>query len=103
MRIALHYGTTYSGHDPVSRRITFYGTEVSRTARIEPVTPSGSVYVTEPFAAVLEMEADHPFDCNYVGKTPLAKGYGVYPLYRLARPASAKAQAETRRTRRAQA
>jgi adenylate cyclase len=86
MRIALHYGTTYHAYDPVSRRTTYYGTEVSRTARIEPVTPSGSVYVTEPFAAVLEMEPDHPFACNYVGKTPLAKGYGVYPLYRLSRP-----------------
>ncbi|WP_293905394.1 adenylate/guanylate cyclase domain-containing protein [Phenylobacterium sp.] len=85
MRIALHYGTTYFGHDPVSRRTTYYGSEVSRAARIEPVTPSGSVYVTEPFAAVLEMEADHPFTCNYVGKTELAKGYGVYPLYRLRR------------------
>jgi adenylate cyclase len=100
MRIALHYGATYAGYDPVSRRTTYYGTEVSRTARIEPVTPSGSVYVTEPFAAVLEMEADHPFDCNYVGKTPLAKGYGVYPLYRLARPAAA-ALAEPHRRKRA--
>lgn len=91
MRIALHYGTTYSGYDPISRRTTYYGTEVSRAARIEPVTPSGSVYVTEPFAAVLEMERDHPFTCNYVGKTPLAKGYGVYPLYRLRRDPSAVA------------
>jgi len=89
MRIALHYGTTYTGYDPISRRTTYYGTEVSRAARIEPVTPSGSVYVTEPFAAVLEMERDHPFTCNYVGKTPLAKGYGVYPLYRLRRDPSA--------------
>ncbi|MBI1196670.1 MAG: hypothetical protein GC203_02270 [Phenylobacterium sp.] len=85
MRIALHYGPTYSGHDPVSRRTTYYGTEVSRAARIEPVTPSGSVYVTEPFAAVLEMDTDHPFVCNYVGKIALPKGYGTYPLYRLRR------------------
>ncbi len=92
MRIALHYGTTYSGHDPVSRRTTYYGTEVSRTARIEPVTPSGSVYVTEPFASVLEMEAPDLFHCNYVGKTELAKGYGVYPLYRLSRHAAVLAE-----------
>ncbi len=85
MRFALHYGVTYEGHDPVSRRTTYYGTEVSRTARIEPVTPAGSVYVTEPFAAILEMEAANRFVCNYVGKTPLAKGYGVFPLYRLSR------------------
>lgn len=85
MRIALHYGPTYSGYDPVTRRTTYYGSEVSRAARIEPVTPSGSVYVTEPFAAVLEMQTDHPFVCNYVGKIALPKGYGVYPLYRLTR------------------
>lgn len=87
MRIALHYGPTYSGYDPVSRRTNYYGTEVSRAARIEPVTPSGSVYVTEPFAAVLEMEKDHPFRCNYVGKIALPKNYGIYPLYRLMRDA----------------
>jgi adenylate cyclase len=87
MRFALHYGVTYEGHDPVSARTTYYGTEVSRTARIEPVTPPGSVYVTEPFAAILEMEAANRFVCNYVGKTPLAKGYGVFPLYRLSRAA----------------
>lgn len=89
MRIALHYGTTYSGYDPISRRTTYYGTEVSRAARIEPVTPSGSVYVTEPFAAVLEMEKDHLFTCNYVGKMALAKDYGTYPLYRLRRDPTA--------------
>lgn len=85
MRIALHYGPTYSGYDPVTRRTTYYGSEVSRAARIEPVTPSGAVYVTEPFAAVLEMQKDHPFECNYVGKIALPKGYGIYPLYRLTR------------------
>jgi adenylate cyclase len=93
MRFALHYGVTYEGHDPVSRRTTYYGTEVSRTARIEPVTPPGSVYVTEPFAAILEMEAANRFVCNYVGRTPLAKGYGVFPLYRLSRAAARPAKA----------
>lgn len=87
MRIALHYGATYVGYDPVGRRTNYYGNEVALAARIEPVTPSGSVYVTEPFAAVLEMEHDHPFDCNYVGKIELPKGYGTFPLYRLSRRA----------------
>ena len=89
MRIALHYGPTYSGFDPVTNRMNYYGTEVSRAARIEPVTPSGSVYVTEPFAAVLAMETDHPFTSNYVGKIALPKNYGIYPLYRLSRDATA--------------
>lgn len=90
MRIALHYGPNYSGYDPVTPRVTYYGTQVSRAAPIEPVTPSGAVYVTEPFAAVLEMEDQHPFECDYVGKIALPKGYGIYPLYRLSRNAAAR-------------
>ncbi|MBX3485828.1 adenylate/guanylate cyclase domain-containing protein [Phenylobacterium sp.] len=83
MRIALHFGPTYWGEDPVTGRTNYYGSEVSRAARIEPVTPPGSVYVTEPFAAVLEMEAEHDFMCNYVGQVDLPKGYGTFPLYHL--------------------
>jgi len=83
MRVALHYGPIYVGYDPVRRGIAHFGTEVSRAARIEPVTPSGSVYVTECFAAVLEMEAAGRFVCNYVGQVALAKGYGIFPLYGL--------------------
>ena len=95
MRVALHYGPTYVGYDPVRRETAHFGTEVSRAARIEPVTPSGSVYVTESFAAVLEMEAAGRFLCNYVGKVSLAKGYGVFPLYGLTRaPAEAEQPAE---------
>ena len=99
MRIALHYGATYFGFDPVTRRTNYYGNEVALAARIEPVTPSGSVYVTEPFAAVLEMEHDHPFDCNYVGKIELPKGYGTFPLYRLSRRAKVALTASPKRTR----
>lgn len=101
MRIALHYGATYYGYDPVTKRTNYYGNEVALAARIEPVTPSGSVYVTEPFAAVLEMEHDHPFDCNYVGKIELPKGYGTFPLYRLTRRAKAASKATAARRRRA--
>ena len=85
MRIALHYGPTYHGIEPVTERTTFYGSEVARAARIEPVTPPGSVYVTEPFAAILEMEPSHDFACDYVGQVELPKGYGTFPLYRLRR------------------
>jgi adenylate cyclase len=95
MRIALHFGPTYSGLDPVTHRNNYYGSEVSRAARIEPVTPPGSVYVTEPFAAVLEMEAEHHFVCNYVGQVELPKGYGTFPLYQLKRSATAAKLAGT--------
>jgi adenylate cyclase len=92
MRVALHYGPTYVGYDPVRRGLAHYGAEVSRAARIDPVTPSGSVYVTESFAAVLEMEAAARFLCNYVGKVSRAAGDGVFSLYGLTRaPLAAKA------------
>ena len=85
MRIGVHYGSAYRTRDRITGRTTFYGTEVSRAARIEPVTPPGAVFVTEPLAAILALEARDRFTCSYVGRIPLAKNYGDYPMYRLER------------------
>lgn len=83
MRIGVHYGPAYQTQDLITGKTTFYGTEVSRAARIEPVTPPGAVFVTEPFAAILVLEASDRFKCRYVGNVEFAKGYGTYPIYRL--------------------
>ncbi|MEP3225888.1 MAG: adenylate/guanylate cyclase domain-containing protein [Parasphingorhabdus sp.] len=83
MRIGVHYGPAYQTQDLITGKTTFYGTEVSRAARIEPVTPPGAVFVTEPFAAILVLEAPDQFKCRYVGNVEFAKGYGTYPIYRL--------------------
>jgi class 3 adenylate cyclase len=85
MRIGAHYGPAYRAIDHITGRLNFYGNEVSRAARIEPVTPTGAVFVTEPFAAILALEAPDRFVCRYVGRIQLAKGYGSYPMYRLTR------------------
>lgn len=85
MRIGVHYGPAYRTIDHITGRTTFYGTEVSKAARIEPVTPPGAVFATEPFAAILALEAGDRFRCRYVGRIPLAKKYGDYPMYRLTR------------------
>ncbi len=85
MRIGAHYGPAYRAIDHITGRINFYGNEVSMAARIEPVTPTGAVFVTEPFAAILALEAPDRFVCRYVGRIQLAKGYGSYPMYRLTR------------------
>jgi len=85
MRIGAHYGPAFRTTDHITGRITFYGTEVSKAARIEPVTPPGAVFVTEPFAAILALEARDRFQCRYVGRIALAKKYGDYPMYRLSR------------------
>lgn len=85
MRIGAHYGPVYRAKEGASGALNYYGTQVSRTARIEPVTPPGAVYVTEQFAAALAMEAPDAFVCRYVGPIQLAKGYGALRMYLLKR------------------
>lgn len=85
MRVSVHFGPVYSGHDGVTGRTNYYGSEVSRAARVEPLTPPGSVYVSEPFAAILSNTAPDAFTTTYVGKLQLPKGFGQYPLFALRR------------------
>ena len=85
MRIAAHAGPVFEGWDPIARQLTFFGTGVTQAARIEPRTPEGEVYVTEPFAALASLAGGDSFDCHYVGSLPAAKGYGSFPLFSLKR------------------
>lgn len=94
MRIALHYGSIYQSVDRVTGLANFLGAEVARAARIEPVTPPGDVYVTEPFAAMIALHARGRFVCRYVGRVDLAKKYGAFPMYRLT-PGAAPVEAAT--------
>ena len=83
LRLGGHLGPVFPIHDPVVDADAFMGSHVSRTARIEPVTPPGAVYVTEPFAAALVLAGCDRFTCDYVGHMPLAKDYGRLRMYRL--------------------
>ena len=85
LRIALHAGPVYSCLDPITGLPNFTGTHVSRAARIEPVTPPGQVYASQEFAALAAAERIKQFKCEYVGQTPLAKGYGTFPTYHVRR------------------
>ncbi len=85
LRLGGHVGPVFPTHDPVLDQLAFMGSHVSRTARIEPVTPPGAVYVTEPFAAALVLDGNPEFACDYVGRMPAAKNYGVLRMYRLRR------------------
>jgi class 3 adenylate cyclase len=71
--------------DPVLRARSYMGSHVSRTARIEPVTPPTAVYVTEPFAAALALSGRDRLACDYVGHMPAAKDFGQLRMYRLRR------------------
>lgn len=97
LRTALHAGPVYDGRHPLTGRGIFYGSHVSRAARLEPVTVSGEIYATHQFVALLtteeraEMHAAQTtgldyrpwYACDYVGIMSLAKGYGTQPVYHL--------------------
>ena len=69
-------------HLAVQNGRTFYGTEVTVAARIEPRVPVGAIYTTQPFAALIESDRNN-YHFEYVGKMDLAKNYGTRTLYRL--------------------
>ena len=85
LRVSAHLGAVYQAVDPVTQRTTFFGREVNRTARIEPIASVGEVYVTRAFGAALAMEAPTQFDLSYVGRVQLAKNSGEESMYRLSR------------------
>ncbi len=86
LRLSAHVGPLHKRHDRVIRRDKFCGMEVIRTARIEPVTPVGEIYVTEQFAATLASAAGDQYLCEYAGIQPMAKNFGECRMYSL-RPA----------------
>jgi class 3 adenylate cyclase len=82
LRIALHCGPVHCAIDPITGAPLYTGPHTSRAARIEPVTPPGQVYASSAFAAVAAARGD-AFAMSYVGRMPLAKGYGSLGLYHL--------------------
>jgi hypothetical protein len=60
---------------------------VTLAARIEPQVIPGQIYTTQAFAAILAVTAPGRFATRYLGKLPLAKGYGALPIYQLERRA----------------
>jgi len=85
IRIALHAGPVFCGFDPIMGRDNYFGSSVTKAARIEPVTPPGMVYASEAFAATLAASGAHDYSPEYVGRLALAKGYGESRIYRLDR------------------
>lgn len=83
-RVAVHFGSATYGVDPIEEAPTFFGPQLSFSARIVPVAPPGSVFVTEPFAAQLSLEGASGMACSHVGTTSLAKDYARVRLLSLA-------------------
>ena len=85
IRVGLHCGPIYVGTDPITKRPLYTGVHTSRTARIEPITPPGQVYASSAFAAVATAREVRGLRFSYIGRTKLAKHYGVLPLYHVKR------------------
>jgi class 3 adenylate cyclase len=81
LRIGLHAGPVYPGKDPITGELTFVGTNVTRAARLEPITPPGEVYTSADFAALASAENAKGFSCEHKGMIPAAKGFGDFPTY----------------------
>ena len=81
VRISLHAGPVYECRDPVIERLKYTGSHVSRTARIEPITPPGEVYASQAFAALSAVHQVKGFRLDYAGQIPLPKKSGIIPLY----------------------
>jgi len=84
VRTGLHVGPVFHTLDPIMGKPTFNGSHVNRAARLEPIVRPGEVFVTHAFAATLALGRT-AHRCEYIGVTPLAKGFGSAPLYRLVR------------------
>jgi class 3 adenylate cyclase len=85
IRIGLNAGPVFRGYDPVIGRDNYYGASVTRAARIEPVTPPGTVFASEAFAATLAATGGEGFLLQYGGRVGLAKSYGEARVYRVER------------------
>ncbi|MEO6748193.1 MAG: adenylate/guanylate cyclase domain-containing protein, partial [Casimicrobiaceae bacterium] len=85
IRIALHAGPIFLGFDPVMDRHSYFGANVTRAARIEPITPPGMIYVSEAFAGTLVASGERGYRLEYIGTLALAKAYGESRIYRLDR------------------
>lgn len=86
MRIGVHYGPVWVGTDRITGNRIWYGGEVNRTARIEPVIPVGGVYCTETFAAALKIANCTECKFRSVGVQALVKSFGEVELYELEMP-----------------
>ena len=84
-RIAGHFGQFDIFADPILGRKNILGTNINTTARIEPVTRAGEIYVTEQFKYAIE-QLPEPIGYakfNLLGNISLAKSYGDREIYRL--------------------
>ncbi|MSU47053.1 MAG: adenylate/guanylate cyclase domain-containing protein [Lacunisphaera sp.] len=89
LRLGGHTAPLVPVYDPVLRAPMVMGRGLTRAARIEPRTPTGEVYVTAAFAALLRLEPNCGVSPEYVGHLTTAKNFEITPMYLLRRQGAA--------------
>jgi len=56
---------------------------VTKTARIEPVTPPSEIFGTEPFVAMLELEGEGWANFEYAGTLSSAKNFDAFRMFHI--------------------
>lgn len=87
LRVAAHYAPAFEDVDTLRGNRVFYGSQISFAARIEPVTPTGTVFGSDAFVARLTLEAPERYNAEYAGELELAKKFGAHPLFAVQRRA----------------
>lgn len=90
-RIAGHFGHFHLYNDPIINQTNITGENVITSARIEPTTRPGEIYITQPFKdqAVTIHAIKTEFAFDNLGQFDLAKGFGQCELYRLRKQSEA--------------
>ncbi|MBU0622283.1 MAG: DUF4071 domain-containing protein [Gammaproteobacteria bacterium] len=83
MRIGLHFGPVYKVYDHLRKCHTYSSHDVTKAARIEPVTPPGEIFGTEPFVAMLELEGEGWANFEYAGTISSAKNFGAFRMFHI--------------------
>lgn len=83
-RIAAHFGEAEIFDDPILGAINLFGVNINTTARIEPVTRAGEIFVTKEFKDNFSRLPGTSNICfDELGIIELAKSFGELEVFRL--------------------
>jgi class 3 adenylate cyclase len=85
VRIGVHAGPLYRIYDPIFGQWSYVGSNVTRTARLEPSTDTGQVFASLPFVALAAAERITDFSCHAAGRRQLVKNAGEMAVFTLTR------------------
>lgn len=85
IRIGMHTGPVFRMMDPIIKQENFFGSHVTRAARMKSIATPGSIYATKQMAAALAASGDKRFACEHLDPVSLAKDWETDKIFRLRR------------------